>query len=152
MYYQAGPRKAQVTAFWDSPSEGNKKIYLLTLLLVKSSSLRELISFSNLQLPKRVLSISRISANREGSSRVKGGRCEVWSEGLSGFTCMELVSHCSGGWAGTNGQNSQRQVRPRGSDVAHVWPNDLLIWPYLLPPSNSLIPLILTLIFLKHTS
>lgn len=55
-------------------------------------------------------------------------------EGLSAFTCTELVSHWSGGWPGKNGQKSQRWVRPRGSDVAHVWPNDFWSNHIFYPP------------------
>lgn len=78
-----------------------------------------------------------MSLCQQGSSRVRGRRCKAWSEGLSGFTYMELVSHCSGGWARAKGQRSQGQVKPRGSDVAHVWPNDLVILT-ISPTSLSL--------------
>lgn len=67
--------KTQVTASLDSPSEETEEIYLLNRCIGQSSSLRELISFSNLQL----LQESWISHGPVSTEKLQGKRWEMQS-------------------------------------------------------------------------
>ena len=74
--------------------------------------------------------------HQQRSSRVRGRQCTVWGEGLSSFTCIKLANHYSGGWAGTSSQRSQKQVKPRVSDMAHVKASDTMTSDLTISPTS----------------